>query len=289
MKTLNVIGCGHVGKTLSRLWAEHGVFDIGCVVNRSLASSRRAVEFVGSGRAVPSYGEIEKADLVMISAADEAIEGCCRQLCDTGILAQGSIVFHTSGSLPSKLLDSASAQGASIASIHPVKSFADPLSAVETFAGTYCALEGDVEACNVLGEALERLGATTFLLEPEFKTVYHAATVIVCNYLIALLETGLRCFEKAGLSRPTAMRVMDPLVRESTATLFDLGPAAALTGPIARGETSVVKRQCEAIADWDEAIERVYRSLGRITVEVAAAKGHAGAESLAAIEKLLGE
>ena len=287
MKTLNVIGCGHVGKTLSRLWAEKGVFDIGCVVNRSLASSRRAVKFVGSGRAVSSYAEIEKADLVMISTADEAIEACCLDLCDLGILAQGSIVFHTSGSLPSGLLDSAAARGASIASIHPVKSFADPLSAVQTFAGTYCALEGDPEACNVLGDALERLGATTFQVEPEFKTVYHAANVIVCNYLIALLETGLRCFEKAGLSRPTAMRVMEPLVRESTANLFRLGPAAALTGPIARGETSVVQRQCEAIGDWDQAIERVYRSLGRIAVEVAAAKGHADAESLAAIEKLL--
>lgn len=289
MKTLNVIGCGHVGKTLSRLWSENGVFQIGSVVNRSLASSQAAAEFVGSGRAVSSIAEIETADLVMISTPDAAIDFCCRELSDTPTLKQGSIVFHTSGSLPSTVLDSARLRGASIASLHPVKSFADPLSAVATFAGTYCALEGDPAACEVLGGAMERLGATTFPVESEFKTIYHAANVMVCNYLVALLETGLRCFEKAGLSRPTALCVMEPLVKESTANLFRLGPAAALTGPIARGETSVVQRQCAAIAEWDQAIASVYRSLGRIAVEVAAAKGHAGLENLAAIERLLRE
>ena len=150
--------------------------------------------------------------------------------------------------------------------------------------------QGMLLAGKILAQAALDLGHEVSWLPsygPEMRG--GTANVIVCNYLIALLETGLRCFEKAGLSRWTAIRVMEPLVRESTDNLFRLGPAAALTGPIARGETSVVQKQCEAIGDWDQAIERVYKSLGRIAVEVATAKGHADAESLAAIEKLLGE
>ena len=67
MKTLNVIGCGTVGKTLARLWATRHVFEVRSVLNRSLESGSRAVDFVGSGHAVERYAEIAKADLWMIS------------------------------------------------------------------------------------------------------------------------------------------------------------------------------------------------------------------------------
>ncbi|MHC4179315.1 MAG: Rossmann-like and DUF2520 domain-containing protein [Planctomycetota bacterium] len=287
MKTLNVIGCGNVGKAISRLWAGHNVLEVRSILNRSLESSSRAVEFVGSGRAVESYAQMERADLLMISACDRAIEECCRELCRTGLIEEGVIVFHCSGSLPSTLLQPASKQGASIASLHPVKSFANPSIAVETFAGTFCALEGDPRACDVLRDAMHRCGATTFPVKAELKTIYHAATVVVCNYLVALMEVGLRCFEQAGLPRETALEVIEPIVTGTVDNVLKLGPVRALTGPIARGETSVVQRQCEALGQWDERIRRVYQALGQVAVELSAAQGNAGPDALAAIENVL--
>ena len=257
VKTINVIGCGNVGKTLSRLWTLHHIFEVRAVLNRSLESGLRAVDFVRSGRAIKSYAQLQKADVVMVSASDESIEGCCRQLCRSGILEPGVVVFHCSGSLPSTLLEPARSQGASVASLHPVKSFADPATAVETFAGTFCALEGDREACDLLRNALHRSGAITFDLHPELKTIYHAGTVLVCNYLVALMEVGLRCFQEAGLDRETAMAVIEPIVTGTIDNVFRLGPVRALTGPIARGERSVVERQSDALGRLDERIQRV--------------------------------
>jgi len=287
MKTINVIGCGNVGKTLSRLWTRHRVFKVQSILNRSLESGLRAVQFVGSGRAVRDYAQLERADLVMISASDEAIRACCEQLCLAGILEEGVIVFHLSGSLPSTLLEPAGAEGALVASVHPVKSFADPLRAVETFAGTFCAVEGDPQACEAIRGALDPCGATTFPVDPHFKTVYHAATVVVSNYLVALMEVGLRCFEKAAIPRETAIEIIRPIATGTLDNVFELGTVAALTGPIARGESSVVARQGEALAKWDEAIRSVYGSLGQIAVELSAAQGHADPEALAAIKRML--
>jgi len=287
VKSINVIGCGHVGKTLSRVWTLHHVFEVRAVLNRSLESGRRAVDFIRSGRAIGSFAQLQKAGVVMIAASDESIEPCCRRLCRSGILEPGVVVFHCSGSLPSTLLEPARAQGASIASLHPVKSFADPATAVETFAGTFCALEGDPQACDLLRDALHRSGAMTFDLEPGFKTVYHAGTVMVCNYLVALMEAGLRCFEKAGLDRQTAMAVIRPIVSGTIDNAFKLGPVRALTGPIARGERSVVRRQSDALGQWDEQIQRVYKTLGEVALELAAAQGTAEPEALAAIRKTL--
>lgn len=287
MKTINVIGCGNVGKTLCRLWTRHNLLEVRSVLNRSRQSGASAVDFVGEGRAVDDYSQLERTDLTMISTSDESIETCCRRLVDSGILAPGTIVFHTSGSLPSSLLDPARSRGASIAGLHPVKSFADPERAVESFSGTFCAVEGDAAAREVLSELMHRCGAITFDVSPESKTVYHAATVFASNYLVALLEIGLRCFERAGISRETALKVMDPIVSGTARNVIDTGPVAALTGPIARGELSVVQRQAEALGDWDGDIQRLYAALGRVAVELSAAQGNAQPEALDAINIIL--
>jgi predicted short-subunit dehydrogenase-like oxidoreductase (DUF2520 family) len=287
VKTLNVIGCGRVGKTLARLWTEHHVFLVRSVLNSSWESGLRAVDFIGAGRAAEDYDQLERADLVMISAPDDAIPACCEQLCRTGVLRSGTIVFHCSGSLPSTVLEPARRHNAWIASAHPVKSFAEPQVAVKTFAGTFCALEGDPQACEVLRDALHSCGAVPFSVAPESKTIYHAATVFVCNYLAALMEVGLRCFEKAGVPRETAMKVAEPLVRETVENLVKLGPILALTGPIARGDVSVVTRQTEALGEWDPHLRGLYKALGQVALELSAAQGHADPESLAAIRALL--
>ena len=288
MKTLNVIGCGRVGKTLARLWTERNVFVVRSVLNRSRESGLRAVDFIGAGRAAKDYDQLEPADLVMISAPDDAIAACCEQLCRTGVLGSGVIVFHCSGSLPSTVLEPAGRHNAWIASAHPVKSFAEPRVALETFAGTFCALEGDPQACEVLRGALQRCGAVPFSVAPQSKTIYHAATVFLCNYLAALMEVGLRCFERAGVCRETAVKVAEPLVRETVDNLVRLGPIGALTGPIARGEVSVVARQAETLGQWDAHIGGLYKALGQVALELSAAQGNASPESLAAIRALLG-
>jgi predicted short-subunit dehydrogenase-like oxidoreductase (DUF2520 family) len=287
VKSLNVIGCGNVGRTLAKLWTDHGAFDIQCILNRSAGSGQRAADFVGAGRGVAGFHDLVPSDVVMIAASDEAIESCCVGLCETGTLGPGTIVFHCSGSLPSSILSSAKRSGADIASLHPVKSFADPTRSVETFRGTFCALEGDASACRVLGDALTRCGAQTFRVRPDAKPVYHAATVFVCNYLVALMEAGLKCFEQAGLPRETALQVVEPIIRGTLENVLTMGPARALTGPIARGEPSVVQRQVRALSEWDERIAQAYRIFGELALELSETQGTADLESLERIREML--
>jgi predicted short-subunit dehydrogenase-like oxidoreductase (DUF2520 family) len=287
VKTLHVIGCGRVGRTLARLWVRNHVFDLRCVLNRSLESARRAVDFVAAGRAVEAFDQLDRADVVMIAASDEAVPECCRLLAQSNAIGPGTVVFHCSGALASEVLAPARERGASIAAIHPVKSFADAEAAVDTFPGTFCALEGDPAACQVLRDALTRCGAIPFAIDPGSKPIYHAATVLACNYLVALVEVALRCLEHSGVPRETGLTILRPLVTETVGNVFTLGPSAALTGPIARGETSIVAAQSEALGQWDEGLRHLYRLLGRVALELAAAQGNASPEALAAIARVL--
>ena len=138
MKTLNIIGCGRVGRTLGRLWQEHSVFRISDVLNRSLQSAEDAVTFMGAGRAVPSIGQMTRADVYLIGTPDDRLGTACGDLVDTGPLSKGSIVFHLSGATRSAVLHRVRECGALAASVHPVKSFADPEVSCRTFEGTHC-------------------------------------------------------------------------------------------------------------------------------------------------------
>ena len=158
---------------------------------------------------------------------------------------------------------------------------------MKTFAGTYCAVEGDREAREALTSIFEPLGAITFQLNPDAKAIYHAGTAVVCNYLVALIEGGLRCFEKAGVPRQTAMKVIQPIVQETVDNIFKLGPIHALTGPIARGEPSVIERHAEALGNSEAVLEAIYRALGRFTIEMSRERGEAANEALLKIEELL--
>jgi len=287
VKKLNIIGSGRVGRTLASLWEEKRTFAIQDVLDRTPHGARAAVAFIGDGRAVGWLEEMRPAEVWMLAPPDGKIVPCCEALAASGLLRSGDIVFHCSGALASAELKSAAAYGALVASVHPLKTFADPRDAVRTFTGTHCAAEGDPEALEILRPAFERIGAIVSEIDPGFKTIYHGASVMVCNYLTALMETGLRCYEKSGLARETALAMMEPLVRETVDNVFKLGTVKALTGPIARGDDAVVARQLEALAAWDARIGDIYRELGAVALELSRAQGEADAEALERLQRLL--
>lgn len=233
------------------------------------------------------YHQLPPAELVMIAAADEAIADCAARWAEAHPQADGVIVFHCSGALGAEILQPAKRHGASVASLHPVKSFADPAQAAETFPGTWCGLEGDSEAISLLQKMLEASGARVFLISPRQKSIYHAGTVFACNYLVALMEAALECLKRAGLTPDEAPQLLRPIVQETVANLFRLGPVHALTGPIARGDVSVVEREINALDAWVPEYGRLYRALGRIAWQLAQSAGHAAPESLQKIRSLL--
>jgi len=287
MLTLSVIGAGRVGRTLCRLWRQNEVFAIGDVRNRSAESTQAAAEFIGAGRPIDDWARLARADLYMLSVPDDAIEDCVERLRAAVVVPRGAIVFHCSGSKSSAVLGPLAEDGARIASMHPVKSFADPGLAVETFDGTECALEGDAEACAVLESAIERCGGHVFRVDAGQKLVYHAATVFASNYVVALMEVALRCFERAGIGRDRALPIALPLVRGTIDNIGCLGTVDALTGPIARGDSALVGAQLRALADWDGHVAALYAFLGSYALDLSRRQGSADSASLERIAERL--
>ena len=286
-KTLNIIGPGRVGRTLGALLQRAGLCAVRDVLSAEIATAESAVAFITAGRAVRVLREMQAANLWLLTPPDAAIASVAMALVATGQVRPGDVVFHCSGSQSSSLLAPLAAAGALIASVHPLKSFADPEAAAQSFKGTYCAAEGDAAALAVLIPLFEQLGARVTAIDPAGKTLYHAASVLVCNDLTALMEAGLRAYEQAGIERQTAQTMMEPLVRETLDNVFTLGTTRALTGPVARGDAEVLARQLAALNTLDPRIADAYRALNHIALDLARAQGGASAAALDAVEHAL--
>lgn len=269
--TLNIVGAGHVGRVLGRLFAAGGVFEVQDVLTRSAASAHDAVRFIGAGRAVAEVGELRPASVWMMAVSDDQIIPVCSALAGTGLLA-GATVFHCSGARSSSDLHPASRAGAQVASVHPVRSFADPERVAGAFDGTWCGIEGDPAALVPLAPAFETIGARLVTIDAAAKTVYHAASVFASNYLVTVLDAALRAYVAAGVPEEVARELAQPLASETLANVLRLGPAAALSGPVARGDFATVARQHEALKSWDAPTAELYDALVDATTALAARK-----------------
>ena len=93
------------------------------------------------------------------------------------------------------------------------------------------------------------------------------------NYLMALIATAVMLMGEAGVDEAAARLALEPLARTSVENAFRLGPAAALTGPIARGDADTVRGHLAALAKAPAAAEGLYRSAGLATLEIARQRG----------------
>jgi len=93
------------------------------------------------------------------------------------------------------------------------------------------------------------------------------------NYIAALVYGAVEVLKAAGLDRSTALTALAPLVRTSAENSLSLGPVEALTGPIARGDTTTVMAHLNALRNLPEPVNRLYGSAGELTVQMAVLRG----------------
>lgn len=132
--------------------------------------------------------------------------------------------------------------------LHPLQTFtgAEGLSA---FRGIGCAVAGrSPESLAVAHQLAEALGARAFAVADEDRAAYHSAASLASNFLVTLEGAAERMAVAAGIDGEDARTLLAPLVRRTVENWADRGAAAALTGPVARGDEATVARQRAAVA-----------------------------------------
>ena len=120
-------------------------------------------------------------------------------------------------------------------------------ASIPSMKGVPLSLEGDAKAVRVARQIARDLKAEAFSISKSKKSAYHAWGGFASPLLIALLVTGEKVAQAAGLTSADARRKMLPILRQTLANYAKLGPAAAFSGPIVRGDASVVRNHLKEL------------------------------------------
>ena len=269
MITFNVIGCGRVGQTLAALLHQRGQVQVQDLYSRSFSSAEQAAQFVGAGQPVANLTDMRAADVWLLSVPDAQVGAAAQALADAqGAKLAGSIVFHNSGFLSAAVLQPLQALGCYVASAHPVLNFASPDTGVRQFAGTPCGLEGDATALTWLHTALTAIGGRCFEIASADKPLYHAAAVFSSNFTVVLQGIAQDAWQSAGVPSELMRPLTEALLKSTVDNVLALGPAQALTGPAARGDTAVVQAQGEVVKRWNAPAGELYQTLSQLAAQL---------------------
>lgn len=243
MPSLRVIGPGRAGLSLTRALARCG-WDV--------------EEPIGRGADVTSAAR--GVDLLVLATPDSAIAEVASAIDPV----PSTVVAHLSGSLGLSVLSPHTRRAA----LHPLVAMPDPERGAAALVGAWFAVSGDP----LVREVVAGLQGHAVEIDDAQRAAYHAAACIASNHLVGLLGQAERIAAAVGVP----FEAYHSLVRATVENVARLGPAAALTGPVSRGDWETVERHLEAIADSEVSGYCAGASLaGRLagrSVEVAACR-----------------
>jgi predicted short-subunit dehydrogenase-like oxidoreductase (DUF2520 family) len=272
-KKFCIIGCGRLGVCLS-VFLSQG-FTPASFASRRLDSAKHAAAMAGKGTVYKdAITAAASCDLVFITTPDTQIEPVCDQIARSGGFTEDSVVFHLSGALSSDVLKTAQKTGAATGSIHPLQAFAPYERGQKSpFSGINISLEGADRAVALGREIVAALGASSFTIPTQAKTIYHAAAVVASNYLVTLEHFALSLLKEAGLDEAVAYTILEPLIQGTLNNIKARGSVNALTGPVARGDDKIISCHLKDIDKKTPQFSQLYRVLGKHTLEIAASRG----------------
>lgn len=226
---------------------------------------------------------MREADAVLLAVRDEAIAPLA-----AGLPWQpGQLALHASGATALGALAPATRR----AGFHPLQLLADPLPTPEAALAAWQQVRVGIEAEDAdfpaLGRLAQRLGAVPLRLQGGQRAAYHAAANLAASALFAPLQLACGLWGKAlGLSEHDAWTALQPLAQGALQAAQQRGLAGALSGPMARGDATVLAAHLQAL-DGDTA--QLYRHLMRALLPLARQSGRVSADELQRLEALLGQ
>jgi predicted short-subunit dehydrogenase-like oxidoreductase (DUF2520 family) len=269
---IGIVGAGAVGSALGVALSRAG-WPVVAVAGRDHARLARFVDLIPGVRLCQDAASLaQEVDLVILAVPDDAVAAVAA----TMRLRPGHGLVHTSGLLGAAAMSSVrSDDGAPmLGSFHPMVSFTgDVERSVADLRGATIALEGDERLMETLRALVVAVGARPMTLASGAKPLYHAAAVLASGGLVALLDAAVRLGAAAGLSEPDALAVYSRLTEQTLANARTAGVAAALTGPVARGDAGTVKAHLSALRENAPELVDLYLAAARQNLRIAVERG----------------
>ena len=200
-------------------------------------------------------------DVLIIATPDAAIAEVAAAVAPV----DGCVVVHLSGSLGLAVL----APHARRATVHPMLAMADAdTGSRHLLEDAWFAL---TDGADPIGQRIvDDLGGRSITIadNADARALHHAACCVAGNYVTTVLGQ----VERLAAAANAPLDAYLALARGAIDNVAELGAAAALTGPVARGDHATVERHRAVIDAFVPADRAAYDALATATEELAKCK-----------------
>ncbi|HET8878146.1 MAG TPA: DUF2520 domain-containing protein [Arthrobacter sp.] len=284
---VGIIGAGKVGAVLGAALraAEHAVVGVSAV---SDASRERADTLLPGVPVLEIQDIVERAELVLLAVPDDALGPLVQGLAKLGAWQPGQLVAHTSGRFGVGILHPVRAAGAVPLALHPAMTFTGMTLDLTRLLDCSFGVTADPAMLPIAQALVVEMGAEPVAIAEGDRPLYHAALAHGSNHLVTLVAQAAELLREVGVDEPG--RMLGPLLRASLENALASGEAA-LTGPVARGDTGTVAAHAAALRELDGGtggdILEAYLAMARATARRAGSRGLLRPEQVDGIRRAL--
>lgn len=196
-----------------------------------------------------------KAQIFILAVKDAAIP----EVADEVILPEGSILVHTSGTMPLNMLDYSSASFTGI--LYPLQSFTIGRK-VELDEVPFLLEAGDEETLQKLKKLAKSLSPLTYTVRSKDRKGVHVAAVFASNFTNHMIRIAEEIMRRQGLD----FEMLKPLIIETISKSLQIGAKNAQTGPAIREDYETLEDH-HRFLNFNESLAEIYKLISQDIID----------------------
>ncbi len=269
---VGVIGPGRVGTALAVALAAAG-YRVVAVAGRPDGHSDALGRFVAAvpgAEAMRPHDVAAAVDLVLLTVGDDDLPAIARDLAARDAVRDAGRWLHTSGRYGVAVLRPLALAGARVAACHPAQTFPTPEAGLRALPGTAWAVTTSDDDRQWAHAFVTSVAGEPIDVREADRVRYHAGLAVGANGTSAVVSLARDLLLSAGIGSPE--RFLAPLVTRSAANAAEQG-AAALTGPVRRGDVQTVDAHLRDLSEVLPEAVPAYRALALLALSYARRAG----------------
>lgn len=250
-----LIGAGNVAWQLAPALEDAG-HEVTEVYSRDLAKAIEVTGRVYSAEAKDDLDFSESiAQIFILAVKDSAIP----EVADAVILPEGSILVHTSGTMPLDILGYSSASFTGI--FYPLQSFTKGKK-IEMDEVPFLLETEDEETLQKLKKLAKSLSPLVYTVRSKDRKAVHIAAVFASNFSNHMIRIAEEIMRRQGLD----FEMLKPLIIETISKSLQIGAKKAQTGPAVREDYETLEEHFRFL-NYNEQVAEIYRLISQDIID----------------------
>ena len=258
-----VLGPGRVGTAVAQALVRGGYRVVSTADGGGGSAARLADLVAGCRVAADAADAVGRAGTVLVTVPDDALEQVVAEVAAADGWQEGQHVVHCSGARGPEVLRLAALAGARVAACHPAQTVPAGADADALLGVPWAVTCADADRAWA-EDLVAATGGDPFALAAGARTLYHAGLTVGSNAAAAAAAVARQLLLAAGVDDPA--RILVPLTEASVRNAARDG-AAALTGPVVRGDSGTVADHVAALDEDVPRLAQAYRALQGVVLD----------------------